>query len=163
MRHLPSLLQIANLVQYQSLLLSKIVQMWYLLHFCCSLVTLVNPFFRPVYITPEKLWIGRADKSEMCKIALYLGCHGNFWEWKRKQTERLFSFLIIRELIYRFSQGIVIRGDWLWKAANINDKNNSAAVYVGSTLKVHNPLFSVGKLLRNKLMQRFYWSIQSKW
>ena len=57
---------------------------------------------------------------------------------------------------------IVIRGDWLSKAANINDKNNSAAVYVGSTLKVHNPLFSVGKLLRNKLMQRFYWSIQSK-
>ena len=58
---------------------------------------------------------------------------------------------------------IVIRGDWLWKAANINDKNNSAAVYVGSTLKVYNPLFSVGKLLRNKLKQRFYWSIQSKW
>ena len=58
---------------------------------------------------------------------------------------------------------IVIRGDWLWKAANINDNNNSAAVYVGSTVKVHNPLFSVGKLLRNKLMQRFYWSIQSKW
>ena len=58
---------------------------------------------------------------------------------------------------------IVIRGDWLWKAANINDKNNSATVYVQSTVKVHNPLFSVGKLLRNKLMQRFYWSIQSKW
>ena len=48
------------------------------------------------------------------------------------------------------------------KAANINDKNNSAAVHVQSTVKVHNPLFSVGKLLRNKLMQRFYWSIQSK-
>ena len=61
------------------------------------------------------------------------------------------------------TENIVIRGDWLWKAANINDKNNSAAVYVGSTLKVYNPLFSVGKLLRNKLMQRFYWSIQSKW
>ena len=58
--------------------------------------------------------------------------------------------------------GIVIRGDWLLKAANINDKNNSAAVYVQRTVKVHNPLFSVGKLLRNKLMQRFYWSIQSK-
>ena len=58
---------------------------------------------------------------------------------------------------------IVIRGDWLWKAGNINDKNNSAAVYVGSTLKVHNPLFSVSKLLRNKVMQHFYWSIQSKW
>ena len=62
-----------------------------------------------------------------------------------------------------FCDTIVIRGDWLWKAANINDKNNSAAVYVGSTVKVHNPLFSVGKLLRNKLMQRFYWSTQSKW
>ena len=32
------------------------------------------------------------------------------------------------------------------KAANINDKNNSAAVYVGGTVKVHNPLFSVGFL-----------------
>ena len=51
---------------------------------------------------------------------------------------------------------IVIRGEWLWKEANIIDKNNSAAVYVGSTLKVHNPLFSVGKLSQNKLMQGFY-------
>ena len=36
---------------------------------------------------------------------------------------------------------IVIRGDWLWKAANTRDKNNSAADYVGSSLTVHNPLF----------------------
>ena len=28
--------------------------------------------------------------------------------------------------------GIVIRGDWLWQAANISDKNNRAAVYVQS-------------------------------
>ena len=48
MWHLPSLLRIANLMQYQSLLLRKIVQMWYLLHICCNLATLVNPFFRPV-------------------------------------------------------------------------------------------------------------------
>ena len=48
MWHLPSLLRIANLVQYQSLLLRKIVQMRYLLHICCNLATLVNPFFRPV-------------------------------------------------------------------------------------------------------------------
>ena len=47
----------------------------------------------------------------------------------------------------------VIRGD---------DRDNSAAVYVQSIVKVHNPLFSGGKLLRKKLMQRFYWSIQSK-
>ena len=50
MWHLPSLLRIANLVQYQSLLLRKIVQMWYLLHICCNLATLVNPFFRPVHV-----------------------------------------------------------------------------------------------------------------
>ena len=68
-----------------------------------------------------------------------------------------------RNFIFIFHFSIVIRDEWLWKAANINDKDNSAAVYVVSTLKVHNPLFSVGKLLRNKLMQRFYWSIQSKW
>ena len=33
----------------------------------------------------------------------------------------------------------------------------------GSSLTVHNPLFSVHKLRRNKLMQCFYWSITSKW
>ena len=63
------------------------------------------------------------------------------------------------QLDVRFGSLIVIRRDWLWKAANINDKNNSAAVYVGRNVKVQDPLFSVGKLLRNKLMQRFYWSI----
>ena len=42
-------------------------------------------------------------------------------------------------------------------------KKNCAVIYVGSSLKVHNPLFSVGKLWRNKLMGRFYWSIRSKW
>ena len=74
-------------------------------------------------------------------------------------TPFLMHFVHFLQLI----QTIVIIDDWLWKAANISDKNNSAAVYVQSTVKVHNPLFSVGKLLRNKLMQRFYWSIQSKW
>ena len=55
MWHLPSLLRIANLVQYQSLLLRKIVQMWYLLHICCNLATLVNPFFRPVFVSTISL------------------------------------------------------------------------------------------------------------
>ena len=41
----------------------------------------------------------------------------------------------------------VIRGDWLRKTTNIKYKNNCAAVYVGSSLTVHNPLFSVGKLI----------------
>lgn len=32
------------------------------------------------------------------------------------------------------------------KVANIKSKNNGAAVYVGSSPTVHNPLFSVHKL-----------------
>ena len=64
---------------------------------------------------------------------------------------------------YNVNLLIVIREDWLWKTTNIKHKNNSATVYVGSSLKVHNRLFSVGKLRPNKLMQRFYWSVWSKW
>ena len=64
---------------------------------------------------------------------------------------------------YNVNLLIVIREDWLWKTTNIKYKNNSVTVYVGSSLKVHNPLFSVGKLRLNKLMQRFYWSVRSKW
>ena len=45
------------------------------------------------------------------------------------------------------SLNTVIRGDWLRKTTNIKYKNNSAAVYVGNSLTVHNPLFSVGKLI----------------
>ena len=43
------------------------MQMWYLLHFCCSLVTLVNPFFRPV----SKLH-SCACPARPCHVALYL-------------------------------------------------------------------------------------------
>ena len=46
------------------------------------------------------------------------------------------------------------RGEWLWKVANIKDRN--AAVYVGSSLDL---LFSVHKLWLNELMQHFNWSI----
>ena len=41
---------------------------------------------------------------------------------------------------------IVSRGDWLGNPENINVENNGAVVYVGSSLTVHNPLFSVHKL-----------------
>ena len=34
---------------------------------------------------------------------------------------------------------IVCRGDWLGKPANTKVENNGAAVYVGSSLTVHNP------------------------
>ena len=82
------------------------------------------------------------------------------------------SGLIINRMrfVYRYKTNdynvnllIVIREDWLWKTTNIKYKNNSATVYVGSSLKVHNRLFSVGKLRPNKLMQRFDWSVWSKW
>ena len=56
-------------------------------------------------------------------------------------------------------------GDWLWKTADIKIKknNNSAAVYVGSSLTVHNPLFFVHKLGRIKLTPCFCWWKRSKW
>ena len=41
---------------------------------------------------------------------------------------------------------IVRRGHWLGNPANIKVENNGAVVYVGSSLTVHNPLFSVHKL-----------------
>ena len=60
---------------------------------------------------------------------------------------------------------VVSRGDWLGNPANIKVENiYGAVVYVGISLTVHNPLFSVHKLWLNKLMQLcFYWSITSKW
>ena len=41
---------------------------------------------------------------------------------------------------------VVSRGDWLGNPANIKVENNGAVGYVGSSLTVHNPLFSVHKL-----------------
>ena len=45
------------------------------------------------------------------------------------------------------------KGDWLWKLANIEDKDESAAVYVGRFVTVHNPLFFVHELWPKELMQ----------
>ena len=49
-----------------------------------------------------------------------------------------------RKVVYRI---IVSRGDWLGNQAKIKDENNGAVVYVGSSLTVHNPLFSVHKII----------------
>ena len=43
-------------------------------------------------------------------------------------------------------ENIVSRGAWLGNPANITVENNGAVDYVGSSLTVHNPLFSVHKL-----------------
>ena len=45
-----------------------------------------------------------------------------------------------------FVPTIVSRGDWLGNPANTKVENNGAVGYVGSSLTVHNPLFSVHKL-----------------
>jgi len=37
-------------------------------------------------------------------------------------------------------------GDWLGKLANIKVEKNGSAVYAGSSLTVHNPLFFLHKL-----------------
>ena len=42
---------------------------------------------------------------------------------------------------------IVIRGDLLGKPPNIKGENNSAVVFVGSSLTVHNPLVFVHSLV----------------
>ena len=41
---------------------------------------------------------------------------------------------------------IVSRGDWLGNSANIKVENIGAIGYGGSSLTMHNPLFSVHKL-----------------
>ena len=47
-----------------------------------------------------------------------------------------------RKVGYRI---IVSRGDWLGNPAKIKDKKKVTVGYVGSSLTVHNPLFSVHK------------------
>ena len=42
-------------------------------------------------------------------------------------------------------------------------ENNGAAVYVGSSLTAHNPLFFVHNSRMKKLMWCFYWSVSLKW
>ena len=105
------------------------------------------------------------EKCKQCLCKTICVC----WGARNMQTNCIMGNVEMANTIspYKTSKQLltfvmVTRGDWLWKAANINYKNNGAVVYVGSSLKVHNPLFSFGKLWQNKLMQRFYWSIWSK-
>ena len=50
--------------------------------------------------------------------------------------------MLIKKWYSRFTdRGIVSRGDWLWKLANIKVEYNGAVVYVESSLTVHNPFF----------------------
>ena len=65
--------------------------------------------------------------------------------WHQVITLQIFT----NKSLFVMNEGIVIRGDWLWKAANINDKNNSAVVYVESTVKVHNPTIKMIGMLLN--------------
>ena len=63
---------------------------------------------------------------------------------KKRHIEKYDAFcLTVAEIT---NQIIVSRGDWLGNPANIKVENNGAVGYVGSSLTVHNPLFSVHKL-----------------
>ena len=62
---------------------------------------------------------------------------------KNGKREGIVSLIVLRMYLTSTS---VSRGDWLGKPANIKVENNGAVVYVGSSLTVHNPLFSVHKL-----------------
>ena len=81
---------------------------------------------------------------------------------KRKAKEKVGQ--VAQTEVYRLPQTwfIVSRGDWLWKAENIKDKDNAAEGYVRSSLTVCNLLHFAHKLWRNELMLRFYWSMRSK-
>ena len=61
-----------------------------------------------------------------------------------------------------FNQGIVSRGDWLWKQANIKVENNGAVVYVGISLTVRNPLF-MEKGLNPGVISKVGWVWSSGW
>ena len=63
---------------------------------------------------------------------------------KKRHIEKYDAFcLTVAEIT---NQIIVSRGDWLGNPANIKVENNGAVGYIGSSLTVHNPLFSVHKL-----------------
>ena len=60
---------------------------------------------------------------------------------KKRHIEKYDAFyLTVAEIT---NQIIVSSGDWLGKPANIKVENNGAVGYVGGSLTVHNPLFSV--------------------
>ena len=62
---------------------------------------------------------------------------------KKRHIEKYDAFcLTLAEIT---NQIIVSRGDGLGNPANIKVENNGAVGYVGSSLTVHNPLFSVHK------------------
>ena len=72
---------------------------------------------------------------------------GKEFQGKRETKIVSVSSLFLRqELLTVVFLTIVTRGDWLGTSANIKVENNGAVVYVGSSLTVHNPLFSVNKL-----------------
>ena len=72
---------------------------------------------------------------------------GKEFQGKRETKIVSVSSLFLRQELLTFVfVTIVTRGDWLGTSANIKVENNGAVVYVGSSLTVHNPLFSVNKL-----------------
>ena len=61
-----------------------------------------------------------------------------------------------------FASAFVMAATLEFRGSDSFPSQDFAAVYVGSFWRVHNPLFSFGKLRQNEVMQRFQWSIRSK-
>ena len=116
--------------------------------------------------------------SRQTKLPAYVCPYGSSFAFKKSHGpiliaslfESLNNFAIWMEqhvpnslLLFSPISTIVCREDWLRNPTNIKVENNGAVGYVGSSLTMHNPLFSVHKLWLNKLMQCFYWSVTLKW
>ena len=79
---------------------------------------MVNLVFSPPYNVTESLMLFSEHSDVTCLGPLY------------------FSFCFVMTLILTIVSG----GNWLWMLAKIKDANSIAAVYVGSSLTMHNPL-----------------------
>ena len=110
----------------------------------------------------KRLWVGLFStvfSSQWCTFhkcgkwwqTLHLNRHENFKPLLHialaRRTKRFTLYcagLITCTLRILFC--IVSRGDWLGNPANIKVENSGVVIYVGSSLTMHNPLFSVRKL-----------------
>ena len=84
---------------------------------------------------------------------------------KRKVTQSILSVVLPYKTIFRpclqlYQSILSTAGDWLWKAANINDKN-----VMGSSLTLHNPfLFFCSRIVTEWSNVTFLFiMIRSKW
>ena len=103
----------------------------------------MSPYRKPTQ--PSKGW---PHHQGLCPLLFLNSGVGSFMSKKKN----ILSESAVRPTVFcpcprrLGSLTIISEGDWLGNPANTKDENNGAVVYVGSSLTVHNPLFSVHKL-----------------